>query len=267
LVSNKRDTDSQAYDVDEQHRRLKRAFVHGWVSPARDPVTFNEEQLARIEHVRDHGGWLNRQEAEYLQRLRDGARRGDPLPAAPPTREPYIDGCSEDFDVRIVGADDDARGHSVLPRALAGAPFRSPFPAPNEADGYESVWLKEEVETGALARQMLEHPGPDGDGIIWTNWDGHRLGRRTHCGTPASEATHNSWPAVRFLRLARIRRRYRNAVSLRISFPAGSSNTAVAGSCTEAWLMNGATSASASSLNVTLLAKRGSTCAMSAPAL
>jgi hypothetical protein len=44
-------------------------------------------------------------------------------------------------------------------------------------------------------------------------------------------------------------RRYRNAVSLRISVPAGSSSTAVAGSCTELSVINRATSAPASSLS------------------
>ena len=31
---------------------------------ARGPVIFGEEQLARIERVQDHGGWLNRDEFE-----------------------------------------------------------------------------------------------------------------------------------------------------------------------------------------------------------
>lgn len=79
LVSDERGSDHQADDLDEQLRRLRRAFVHGWVTPARGPVTFDEAQLARMDHMRDHGGWLNRDEAEYLRRLRDGARRGDPL--------------------------------------------------------------------------------------------------------------------------------------------------------------------------------------------
>jgi hypothetical protein len=58
----------------------------------------------------------------------------------------------------------------------------------------------------------------------------------------------------------------RNAVSLRISVPAESSSTAVAGSCTELSVVNRATSASASSFNVTPLAKRSSTRAISPPA-
>jgi hypothetical protein len=119
----------------------------------------------------DHGGWLNSQEKEYLQRLRDGARRGDPLPAAPASREPYVDGFREDFGVRTVGSGDDAHvvilfSHEMWP----GTRFGHRFPPPIETDGYEGVWRKEEVETGALARQMREHPRPDDDGIIWTIW-------------------------------------------------------------------------------------------------
>jgi hypothetical protein len=170
-VSDELDPDSQAHDVQKQHRRLKRAFVHGWVTPARGPVTFDDGQLDRIEHVRDHGGWLNREEMECLQRLRAGARRGDPLPAAPATREPYVDGFREDFDLQTVGSGDEAHvvilfSHELWP----GVRFGHRFPLPGEADGYEDVWLKEEVETGALARQMRQHPRPDDDGIIWTSW-------------------------------------------------------------------------------------------------
>ena len=134
-------------------------------------MTFDEEQLARIEHVRDHGGWLNRDEMEYLQRSRAGAQRDDPLPAAPATREPYVDGFRDDFDVWIVGSDENA--HVVILFCHESWPeirFGHRFPPPDEADGYEDVWLKEEVETGALARQMRQHPRPDDDGIIWTSW-------------------------------------------------------------------------------------------------
>jgi hypothetical protein len=93
------------------------------------------------------------------------------LPAAPATREPYVDGFREDFAVRTVGSDDDAHvvilfSHEMWP----GTRFGHRFPPPIETDGYEGVWRKEEVETGALARQMREHPRPDDDGIIWTIW-------------------------------------------------------------------------------------------------
>ena len=69
--------------------------------PARGPVIFSEEKLARLDQVREHGGWLNKDELEYLQRLQAGGRRGDPLPAAPASREPFINGIGEDFEVRM----------------------------------------------------------------------------------------------------------------------------------------------------------------------
>jgi hypothetical protein len=75
-------------------------------------MVFTEDQLARIERLRDHGGWLNGQEHEYLERLRAGGRRGDPLPAAPAIRQPFIDGIAEDFEVRIASGGDHA---SVVP--------------------------------------------------------------------------------------------------------------------------------------------------------
>ncbi len=108
---------------------------------------------------------------EYLQRLRAGARRGDPLPASPAVRRPYISGLKDDFDVRIVWSGDDAHVAILFSHELwPGVRFGHRFPPPDEADGHEAIWLKEEVETGALARQMRQHPQPDGDGIIWTSW-------------------------------------------------------------------------------------------------
>jgi hypothetical protein len=172
-VAGQADKDERGGALCEQQRRLERAFVHGWVAPARGPVIFSEDQLTRIERVRDHGGWLNAQEHEheYLERLRAGGRRGDPLPAAPATRQPFIDGIAEDFEVLIAGVGDNARvvvlfSHEHWP----GVRFGHRFPPPDEADGYEEIWLKEEVETGGLGRLMGRHPSPDEDGITWTDW-------------------------------------------------------------------------------------------------
>lgn len=158
-------------DLREQQRRLERAFVHGWVSPARGQVILSEDQLTRIERVRDRGGWLNAQEHEHLERLRPGGRRGDPLPAAPAIRQPFISGIAEDFEVRIAGAGDHASvvvlfSHEHWP----GVRFGHRFPPPDQADGYGEIWLMEEVETGGLGRLMGRRPSPDDDGITWTDW-------------------------------------------------------------------------------------------------
>ena len=111
-LDDQRDRDERWKDLCDQQRRLEEAFIHGWVTPARAPMVFTEDQLARIERLRDHGGWLNGQEHEYLERLRAGGRRGDPLPAAPAIRQPFIDGIAEDFEVRIASGGDHA---SVVP--------------------------------------------------------------------------------------------------------------------------------------------------------
>jgi hypothetical protein len=34
-----------------------------------------------------------------------------------------------------------------------------------------AIFLKEEVETGALHRMMLNLPSPNASGITWTTWD------------------------------------------------------------------------------------------------
>ena len=157
--------------IDEQRRRLEEVFVHGWVSPARGPVTFSEDELARVDQVREHGGFLNKQEHEYLQRLRAGGRRGDPLPAASAKREPFISGIADEFEVRIATTAEHVNvvvlfSYERWPGIRCGHRFSSP----DEADGYEDIWLMEEIDTGGLGRLMGRHPSPDDDGIIWTDW-------------------------------------------------------------------------------------------------
>jgi hypothetical protein len=157
--------------IEEQRDRLQGAFVHGWVSPARGPVTFTEDELARLDQVSQHGGWLYKHEQEHLRRLRAGGRRGDPLPAAPASREPFIDGTGEDFEVQIATTAQQTNvvvlfSHERWP----GIRFGHRFPPPDRADGYERIWLKEEIETGALDRMMKGDPTPDSDGVIWTDW-------------------------------------------------------------------------------------------------
>jgi hypothetical protein len=157
--------------IEEQRDRLEGAFVHGWVTPARGQVTFSEGQLARLDHVAQHGGWTNKDESEYLRRLRAGGRRGDPLPPAPAIREPYINGLGEDFEFQIATHAGQASvvvlfSHQQWP----GIRFGHRFPPPRQADGYEAIWLKEEVETGALNRLMNSDPSPDDAGVIWTDW-------------------------------------------------------------------------------------------------
>jgi hypothetical protein len=37
-------------------------------------------------------------------------------------------------------------------------------------DKHAPIWLKEEIETGALHRMMQAQPAPDDAGIVWTTW-------------------------------------------------------------------------------------------------
>jgi hypothetical protein len=173
-VDDQGDKDEPGSELCEQQCRIREAFVHGRVTPARGPVAFNKEQFARLERIRStvNGSWLvSAHEYEYLKRFEAGGRPGDPLPAAPAKREPFITGIADDFDVRIAGTGDHAHvvvlfSHQHWP----GVRFGHRFPPPAEADGYEDIWLKEAIETGGLYRLMDRHPNPDGDGIVWTDW-------------------------------------------------------------------------------------------------
>jgi hypothetical protein len=166
-----RDPNARDHDLGAQRNRLEHVFVTGWVKPARGPVSFSEEQLARIEHVRDHGGWLYPRESEYLRRVQDGARRDDPLPAAPGTRRPFVNGFAEDFEIRIVSSGEQANVVILFCHAhWPGVRFGHRFPTPDQSDGYEQIWLMEAVETGRLNRLMSQQPTPDHDGVTWTDW-------------------------------------------------------------------------------------------------
>lgn len=53
-------------------------------------------------------------------------------------------------------------------RDFPGIRFGHRFP-PDDA-GLDKIWLKEEIETGALDRMMADPPAPDGVGVVWTTW-------------------------------------------------------------------------------------------------
>jgi hypothetical protein len=170
-VERRRETEASDGCLREQRERVERTFAHGWVTEAREPVAFSEDELGRIEQVRDHGGFLNAYEHEYLQWVKAGGRWGDPLPAAPARRDPFISGIADDFEVRITDAGDQKNvailfSHQDWP----GVRFGHRFPTPEESDGHDEIWLMEEVETGALSRLMARNIKPDGDGVVWTDW-------------------------------------------------------------------------------------------------
>jgi hypothetical protein len=78
--------------------------------------------------------------------------------------------------VIISGSEDDRRvavlfSHQHFP----GVRFGHRFPPPSVEDiRHSTVWLKENIETGALHRMMQNQPSADEAGIIWTTWRAHQ---------------------------------------------------------------------------------------------
>jgi hypothetical protein len=54
--------------------------------------------------------------------------------------------------------------------SFPGARFGHRFPLGLDAYGGDPVYLREELDTGALHRMMQAQPAPDDHGIIWTTW-------------------------------------------------------------------------------------------------
>jgi hypothetical protein len=77
-----------------------------------------------------------------------------------------------DADVIITGSGAQQRvavlfSHEHFP----GVRFGHRFPPPSgKGARYAPIWLKEEIETGALHRMMRAGPSADHAGVIWTAW-------------------------------------------------------------------------------------------------
>jgi len=54
--------------------------------------------------------------------------------------------------------------------SFPGVRFGYRFPLGLDEYGGDPVYLREEIETGALDRMMRAQPAADDDGIIWTTW-------------------------------------------------------------------------------------------------
>jgi hypothetical protein len=100
--------------------------------------------------------------------VRGGAQPGDPLP--PLEAEAYIRHVT-DTEVIITGTGQGRRVPVLFSHAsFPGARFGHRFPPGLDEYGGDPVYLREEIETGALDRMMQAQPAPDGNGIIWTTW-------------------------------------------------------------------------------------------------
>jgi hypothetical protein len=91
-------------------------------------------------------------------------------PAAAPAAWHYFDR-GTDTDVIMIGRGPGRRVavlffHRDFPKARFGHRF---FLEPC-AEDYEKIWLKEDIDTGALHHMMRNQPTADSAGIIWTTW-------------------------------------------------------------------------------------------------
>ena len=154
--------------LEQQHSEIEAAFREGWrPGGAGQPRVLTEHAYAQARDVLDHGGWTGLDQAT-IQAVRDGARPGDPLPPLQP--DPFIDRVT-DAEVTVTGS---GRGRRVAVlfthQDFPGVRFGHRFPLDPHAEGREQIWLKEEIETGALHRMTDDQLTPDDVGITWTTW-------------------------------------------------------------------------------------------------
>jgi hypothetical protein len=151
-----------------QRGKIESAFRQGWwPQGAGESGELTERAYTEARKILDRKGatgWTGLHPAT-IQAVRDGAQPGHVLPLLP-----YIDRVT-DAEVILSGSGT-ARRVAVLFRHddFPDARFGHRFPLDPFAAEHESIWLKEEMETGALHRMMAGQPPPDSAGIIWTTW-------------------------------------------------------------------------------------------------
>jgi hypothetical protein len=136
--------------------------IGGWT-----PRLLTERACTEARKVLGRGGWTGLDQAT-IEAVRGGAQPGDPLP--PLEAEPYIRHVT-DTEVIITGTGQGRRVAVLFCHAsFPGVRFGHRFPLGLDEYGGDPVYLREEIETGALHRMMQAQPAPDGNGIIWTTW-------------------------------------------------------------------------------------------------
>jgi hypothetical protein len=113
---------------------------------------------------------LERQRARIDVLFRNGWILKGPDRPPETTRQslPFIKGVGDDAEVIITG-------HGVR-QCVAALFSHQGFPGVRfghrftPGDEHAPIWLKEEIETGALHRMMQAQPAPDDAGIVWTTW-------------------------------------------------------------------------------------------------
>jgi hypothetical protein len=157
------------HDLERQRAEIEAEFRHGQVpADAGQPRVLSPAAYTEARAIADRDG-LTYLDAATIEAVRQGARPGDPLP--PTERQPRITGVGDDVEVLIV---DGAQPHVAVlfsHRDFPGTRFGHRIAPPSgELARYETIWLAEEIETGALHRMMHADPRPDGAGITWTSW-------------------------------------------------------------------------------------------------
>lgn len=153
--------------LDGQRAVIETVLV-GW-EPAGGwkPRMLTERAYAEARKVLGRGGWTGLDQAT-IEAVRGGAQPGDPLPSL--QAEPYIRHVT-DTEVIITGTGQGRRvavlfSHTSFP----GVRFGHRFPLGLDEYGGDPVYLREEIDTGALHRMMDAQPAPDDHGIVWTTW-------------------------------------------------------------------------------------------------
>jgi len=136
--------------------------IGGW-----KPRVLTERAYAAARKVLGRGGWTGLDLAT-IEAVRGGAQPGDPLP--PLEAEPYIRDLT-DTEVIITGTGQGRRVAVLFSHAsFPGVRFGHRFPLGLDEYGGDPVYLREEIETGALHRMMQAQPAADDNGITWTTW-------------------------------------------------------------------------------------------------
>lgn len=161
-------TPSTDPELETQRIQIAVAFRDGWTPRGVDePRVLTERDHAEASRLLGRGGWTGLDQAT-IQAVRAGAQPGDSLP--PLRRRPFINHVT-DAEVILNGTGAGRRVAVLFSHAhFPGVRFGHRFPLEPYAADYESIWLMEEIDTGALHRMMKNQPAADSTGIIWTAW-------------------------------------------------------------------------------------------------
>lgn len=136
--------------------------IGGW-----KPRVLTERAYTEARKILGRGGWTGLDQPT-IEAVRGGAQPGDPLP--PLEAEPYIRHIT-DTEVIITGTGQGRRVAVLFSCAsFPGVRFGHRFPLGLDEYGGDPVYLREEIDTGALHRMMRAQPAADGNGITWTTW-------------------------------------------------------------------------------------------------